>query len=632
MARIHLTPRLRGDILFGLVLVGYAIVAGRLLYVQGFQWRKFRNIADSYHVRSISIPAHRGVIKDRNGELLAINSDAGTISVDPSFYWDSDKWPIKKEGRMRRRVEPNKDLAALELSKATGIDASIIRPKLDRRTKYVMIQRHVPIDKIDAIDRKKAPGLQVDDEPKRMYPMGSLAAQVLGYTNLAGEGQDGMEARLDKALSRRDGVQRQEVDRLGRPIPGTLISTRAPVDGANVVLTLDSRIQQVAERELNKACSFYRAAGGTCIVLEPNTGEILAMANYPPYDPNQPGKYKSDAWRNRAVVDLYEPGSTMKGITASAAVNEHVVSLTERFSCPQSLRIGAHTVHDVTHGTGSFGMLTLEGILEHSSNVGMSQVGLRLGAAKLQHYVEQFGLLDRSGVDMRGEPPSWLPPLKNWDHHFTATVAFGQSVNFTALRLVSAYGVIANGGTLMKPHIVKRIEWPQDGKSPARVEETKPQAVRRVITQETARTVAGLLKSVVADGTGKPAKIRGYTLVGKTGSAQKAVPVLVGQKPDPKHPGKMKPVYKMVYGTGRFIASFIGYLPKDHPRAVILVTVDEPKGTHWGATAAAPVFREVARQTMWYMDVPPDDPTDRIDGSDPSTWNRAGAKRTASAL
>jgi cell division protein FtsI/penicillin-binding protein 2 len=320
------------------------------------------------------------------------------------------------------------------------------------------------------------------------------------------------------------------------------------------------------------------------------------------------GDFTPDAWRNRAITDLYEPGSTMKGVTAAAALNEHAISLDDRFNCPGFLRLGGRTVHDVYEGPGSFGVLNLAGILRFSSNVGMSQVGLRLGAQRLHRYVDGFGMLQPTGIELPGEVSSWMPTEQRWDKHFTATVAFGQSVNFSALRLTRAYAAIANGGTVMKPMVVKSVAWPKDSPKQGKVEEFAPIAVRRVVSEEAAHTVTRLLKGVVVEGTGKPAKIPGYEVVGKTGSAQKSLP------------GRG-------YVAGKFIASFIGYLPASKPRVVILVTIDEPKGTHWGAVAAAPAFREVARQAMWFLQVPPDDPNDRVDGAKPSTWKRRVARR-----
>jgi len=606
VARKPLGPRGRTNILFGLLLLFYGGLAFRLLQIQVIGRSHYQALADRYHVRSIPIPAHRGLIRDRNGELLAINADAATVSIDPSFYWDQEKWPSRRKGGKRVKTAPDKDAAARAIAELLELPFDTVRPKLDRKTQYAVLKRNVMLDTARRLQAAEIPGLRIEDELKRMYPMGSLAAHVLGAAGADGTGLSGVELKFNRVLARKDGMEVQEVDRKGRIIPGTLRSEREPEDGASITLTIDARIQQVAERELTKQCQALNAKGGTVTVMDPNTGEILALANYPRFDPNKMGDYPPDAWRNRAVTDLYEPGSTMKGLVAAAALNEGAVNLTQRFSCPGFLRVGSHTIRDIYEGPGSFGMLNLGQILMHSSNVGMSQVGMRLGREKLDEYVRAFGLLGTSGVELPGEPPAWLPPPNKWDKHFTSTIAFGQSVNFTALRLVAAYSAIANGGTLMRPHVVKRIEWPENSRRPGEVEEAKPEAIRRVLTEQTARDITELLKGVVEDGTGKPAKIRGYQLVGKTGSAQK---VIDGR-----------------YSPDKFIASFIGFLPAKNPRAVILVTVDEPKGTHWGATAAAPVFREVARQTVWYLRIPPDDPNDRFDGSDRSTWYRRTAR------
>ncbi len=608
MARRSPDNRRRANILFGLLLAGHLVVAGRLFQIQVLDRAQYQALTDKFHVREIRIPAHRGVIKDRNGELLAINADAGSISLDPSFYWDKEKWPFVRKDGKRVQQAPDKDDAARRIAEALQIPYAEIRPKLDKTNRFVWIKRHVPLDNVRRADAANIPGLQIDDELKRVYPMGSLAAHILGNTGVDGQGLSGIEMRYDKALSRKDGAEILEVDRKGRIIPGTLRSAREPLDGADITLTIDARIQQVAERELGIQCEKYKAIGGTCTVIDPRTGEILAMANYPRFDPNHAGDYPPDAWRNRAITDLYEPGSTMKGVTAAAAIDAGAVNLTERFNCPGFLRLGKRRINDVYEGPGSFGSLQMADIMRFSSNVGMSQVGLRLGAKRLEQYIENFGMLEPTGIELPGEVSSWMSSDTRWDKHFTATVAFGQSVNFSALRLTNAYAAIANGGVLMKPHVVKGLQWPQDSPRKGEIQATEPIAIRRVISEKTADTVTRLLAGVVTDGTGKPAKVAGYNVVGKTGSAQKAFP------------GKG-------YVYGRYVASFVGYLPADNPRAVILVTVDEPKGTHWGAVAAAPVFREVARQTMWFLQVPPDDPNDRVDGAKTATWRRRVAGR-----
>lgn len=609
MARRSPDNKLRAGILFGMLLLGHAVVAGRLFHIQVLDRPRYQAMADKFHVRKFPIPAQRGMIRDRNGEPLAINADAGNISLDPSFYWDEEKWPmvLHKDGK-RVKQAPSKDQAARRLAEALQIPYAEIRPKLDKQNRFVWIKRHVPLGNVRRADAADIPGLRIDYELKRVYPMGSLAAHILGNTGIDGHGLSGIEMKFDSTLERHDGSEVLEVDRKGRAIPGTLRSIQEPRDGADITLTIDSRIQQAAERELGLQCEKYNAIGGTCTVIDPRTGEILAMANYPRFDPNRAGDYPADTWRNRAVTDLYEPGSTMKGVTAAAALDAGAVNLTERFNCPGFLRIGKRTIRDVNEGPGSFGSLNMADIMRFSSNVGMSHIGMRLGAKRLDDYLHKFGMLEPSGVELPGEVSSWMPSDKRWDKHFTSTVAFGQSVNFSALRLTNAYAAIANGGVLMKPHVMKSIQWPEDGPRKGEVQTFGPTPIRRVISKSTADATTRLLEGVVTNGTGKPAKVAGYYVAGKTGSAQKAFP------------GKG-------YVNGRYIASFIGYVPARNPRAVILVTVDEPKGTHWGAVAAAPVFREVARQTMWFLQVPPDDPEDRVDGAKPSTWRRQVAGR-----
>jgi stage V sporulation protein D (sporulation-specific penicillin-binding protein) len=589
--------------LFLLLMAAYGLIALRLGYLQVVRAAWYRQEAERTHTRDITVPAHRGIIRDTNGEELAINDDAATVSVDPSFYWDSKKYPLlRDETGKRRRVAPNREASAAAIAGILNLKKEDVLKKLNSRGYYQLLKRRVPLEVARRLRLADIAGINVDDEPKRVYPMGTLAGHVLGFTDLDGVGREGIEGVHEEALRRHDGVERHEVDRVGRIIPGTLHEARPPVDGADVTLTIDARIQQAAERELNAACSKYTAKAGTCVVIDPRTGYVLAMANYPPFDPNAPRPRKPEAWRNRAVTDTYEPGSTHKGITACAALDTGVVSTTRIINCPAAITFGNHTIHDVTHGHGAFGPQTLGGVLAHSSNTGMSQVGNWLGPRRLDAYIRSFGLLSKSGIGLPGESATSLPRPETWSKHFTATVAFGQSISYTPLRLAAAYAAIANKGLLMRPQIVKQVRYPATPTEPARTRTFPPVPVRQVIKPETAATVTRLLSQVVTDGTGKPAKVRGYQLVGKTGSAQKVVE------------GR--------YVPGKFVASFIGYLPASNPRAVILVTVDEPHGTHWGAVAAAPVFREVARQTMWFLNVPPDDPNDVFDGSDPSTWNR----------
>lgn len=596
-------PRYRAKTVFVLLMAVYFAIALRLTYLQAVRAAWYRDEAEQTYSRDITVPAHRGVIRDTNGVEFAINDDAATVSIDPSFYRDPRKFPLlRDENGKRRRVAPDREQAAAAIASILNLKEEEVLKKLNSEKFYEPLKRRVPLEVARRLRLADLAGLNIDDEPRRFYPMGSLAAHVLGFTDVDGIGKEGIEGRFENVLRRKDGVEKHEVDRLGRIIPGTMREDDPPVDGADVTLTIDSRIQQVAERELTAACRKYTAKAGTCVVLDPRTGYILAMANYPSFDPNQSNRKDPNVWRNRAVTDPYEPGSTHKGLTACAAIDCGAVSPSRIISCPSSIRIGSHTIHDVTHGRGAFGPQNLGGVLAHSSNVGMSQVGNWIGPTRLSDYMNGFGLLARSGISLPGEPVTYLPKPEKWKKHFTATVAFGQSISYTPLKLTAAYGAIANNGLLMKPQIVKQIKHPATESAPARVETFPPVEVRQVIKPSTAKTVTRLLGQVVADGTGKPAKVRFYRLAGKTGSAQK--------------------VEKGRYVPGKFIASFIGYLPANNPRAVILVTVDEPHGTHWGAVAAAPVFREVARQTMWYLNVPPDDKTDIFDGSDPSTWNR----------
>ncbi|MCL6519231.1 MAG: penicillin-binding protein 2 [Armatimonadetes bacterium] len=556
--------------LFYILIFLYACLALRLIWIQVIRAPYFAKKAEYYRLKRFVLHARRGTIYDRNGVKLAVNVQAYDIGAHPK--------------KIAKRDRPK---IAAQLAKILGCSEKFVLSKLSNDKAFVYIKRGVNARAGLAIKEAKLPQVEVTPLIKRVYPAGGLAANVIGFTNIDGKGIEGLEKAYDKFLRGKDGYIIAEVDARGRIIPGTIRQRVEPVDGMDIILTIDSTLQHNLEMELRKAYNDRRAAGASAVMIDPKTGEIMALANMPTFDPQEIAASSAAARRNRAITDLYEPGSTLKTVTCSAALNEKVIDLDDTFYCRGSMGIGNHVIHCSLHGKfkGGHGQLNVAKVLQHSCNVGAASIGLKLGPKKLYQYEKAFGLFDKPGTGMVGEMSGWAGKWQDWPDIKVANIAFGQGIAVTPLQLAQVYAAIANHGIMMRPHIVKEIRRP-DGK-PFRV--FHPKIVRRVVTEETADLIAEMLHGVVSGGTGKSARVEGYRVAGKTGTAQK--PSTVGRG----------------YAAGKYVASFVGFLPVTNPRAVILIAVDEPKDTQFGAVAAAPVFREVARKAMWYMKVPPDD-------------------------
>ena len=573
----------------------YFLLAGRLVYLQAARHAYFQKEAENYRVSHHLLPAMRGQILDRNGNVLAMDdTSAWAIYADPLEVGDAAG-------------------TAQALAPLLGLDPARLQALLTPRSSknhYASLKRHVD----DAIGRRvKALNLQgigVIPDTRRLYPNGPLAAQVLGFTNSDGDGIEGVERSQDDQLRGQDGLVVAEVDRKGRFIPGTERPGHTPQNGRDLVLTLDKTLQNVADTELARAVRDHHARNGVAIVLDPRTGEILALSNAPGYDPNAPRPAgRLDAARaaalearrrDHAVADLYEPGSTLKTITASAVLQEQGLGMMDKYVyCSPTLQIGRHAIHEAADAlTKNLGSQNLRGVLRVSSNVGMAQFGLGLGADRLYKYEQKFGFLDKPGSGLPGEQKSWLqsPDEFNrftestgWAKIQLANISFGQGISVTPLQLAAAYAAIANGGTLMRPHILHAVR-DSDRETPV-----APEPVRRVVTPEVAAKVRSMLGTVVQGGTGQPAQIAGYSVGGKTGSAQVAG--------------------AHGYESGHFVASFVGLYPLSHPRLVIMCAVFEPQGIHWGASVAAPVVHNIAKAAMLALHVPPDAP-EEVDWDD----------------
>ena len=586
----------RATVLCVCFAVLYFSLAGRLVYLQAVRHAYFQKQADAYRVSKSLLPARRGLILDRNGESLASNVPAAAVYADPQEVPD----PAAAAALLAPILHDTPaHLQALLTPRSTRVHFVSLKRRFVVPGTAVMPAQALTA----AIKKTGLAGIYAVDDSSRSYPDGALAAQALGFTNGDGVGITGLEHSQEALLRGHDGRVVAEIDRDGRFLPGTTRRRVEAENGADIVRTLDSRLQGVTDDELVKAVAVHHADHGVAIVLDPQTGEILALAQAPAFNPNAPRPTQklskaaalavATRWKNDAVSDLYEPGSTLKTITVSAILQEQGLGMMDkRVYCSPTLPIGRRVIHEAADAlTKNLGEQNLRGILRVSSNVGMAQFGLALGAPKLYEYEQKFGFLDPPGSGLPGEAASHLlsPDAADrftggvgWPRIKLANIAFGQGISLTPLQLAAAYGAIANGGTLMRPHIIRATC--RGGKDIL----VNPTPIRRVLDPPVAAAVRSMLGTVVQSGTGRPAQIADFSVGGKTGSAQ--VSGAHG------------------YEEGHFVASFVGLYPLSHPKLVILCAVFQPEGIHWGASVAAPVVHNIAREAMLQMHIAPDAP------------------------
>jgi len=585
-------------VLWSMVAV-YAVLVLRLANLQIRHGRSFRLAALNSRARTIPLPATRGDIVDRHGHTLAGTTFRSTVVVDTTLIHNPERTAAILAAVLR---VPAEELLPYCMPDAANTRLS---PRAVKLPVAVTLEEEEAFQRLkwDRSARSDLRGVDIVKTPQRIYPVGREAANIIGILgDRAGaeHGVAGIEQSLDAVLSGRDGMVRAEVDVRGRVIPGTEVARRDREDGLTAVLTMDTAVEHIAASELAECCRQYHPAGATAIVMDPATGDILAMVSWPTFDPatrkelaeRSGAKHEApglEALRNRAV-SLFEPGSTMKIITAAAALTEGVITPSTRFYCSGEYRLGSHTIRcALHHGERAHGDETIEGIIRNSCNIASAQIGMRLGMPRLEKYLSAFGLLEPTGVELPGDVRGRLGFGSEADRFSSAKaarVAFGQSVSVTPLAMAAAYSAIANGGVLVRPRLVLEYRDPT-GRT---VRSNPPQTGRRVLTPEMATYLRKLLEGVVVSGTGTAAQVPGYTVAGKTGTAQKVVP---------GHRG---------YARDRYVASFIGFVPATKPRALIYVVVDEPHGAYYGAQVAAPVFQRIAQWLMWYWKVPPDDP------------------------
>ncbi len=581
---LHRDPFSRRIAIISLVVVVfYIVLIARLVILQIIKHQYYWNQSITERTEPITRAAIRGDILDRNGRLLATNVLTVNLTADPTLM----KSPPSELQR---------------IAEVTGVSFAKLESTLnqalnswhgDHPLHFVELATKIPPDAAHQIRQMNLPGIYVVHNYVRSYPLGPAAAQVVGMVDMSAgssmNGKLGIEMTYNSLLSGREGIYSAQVDPLGRIIPSTKRVIKARKGGDSVQTTLDRDVQTIAYQELMRACAKQHPNYACAIVMDPKTGDILALVNYPTFDPNNRATLKTKwALRDVAVSSLYEIGSTGKLITACAALQDGVITPQTQFFCDGKLKVGRWTIHDAADGTKiGHGVETIKQIIQNSCNVGAATIGLKLGWTRLYDYINRFGMLDRINVglpyEVRG---SVFMGAADADHISPVKIAdtsFGQSVAFTPLSVVAAYAAIANDGLRCSPRLISALITPNGH----RINVPAPSPVR-IVSPEVAQEVSQCLEAVVIGGTGVKAAVPGYMVAGKTGTSQEVIP---------GRPG---------YAPGRYVASFVGFLPANDPKVVIYVMLNDPKKGEYGGEVAAPVFQAIAQRLMWLWHIPPD--------------------------
>ena len=544
--------------LLGAAFLGLVV---RLVVLQVVRHDELLRLAEKQHSKTITLTPKRGSIVDRHGQPLAVSSAAESLYALPGR--------ISEPARLVLSLAPILNEPAAEIEKRLTSD----RP-------FVWVRRKLPPPVAQAVRDLGEPGLGLVKEPLRLYPNRELAAHLLGFEGADGHGLEGIELAWDSHLAGQPGLALVGRDALGREVGGTPTVLKPSVPGQGLRLTLDVTVQYLTEREIDAAWRRTRSKSALAVVLDPRTGELLALAVRPMFNPNTYASATNDERRNRAITDPFEPGSTFKAILAAAALEEGVVRPEDRLYAEQ----GAITVaNTVIHDWKRYGWLTFSEVLQHSSNIGAIKTGLALGKERFARYIASFGFGSFTGLGLPGESRGRARPPARWSGLSLASMSIGQEVSVTAIQLVSAFAAVANGGRLLRPQVVQAVLDPDGGE----VQHFNSHLIRQVISPDTAGTLTSILTRVVGEGTGRQAAIDGYPVAGKTGTAQKLDPLT------------------RRYSRGASVLSFVGFAPAEDPRFVMLVLLDEPKTARWGSEAAAPVFAAVGSQLLRYLNVPP---------------------------
>ncbi len=532
----------------------------RLGFIQLFKSSKYFSIAQNQSRAIIEMQPARGRILDSKGRELALD-----VRLD-SVYSVS-----------REIEEKDKAAVAGHLARILGTDRADLLQRIKRDKMFVWLARKIAPSKTEAIKKLNVDGLGFVKESQRVYPKGETACHLVGFTDIDNNGLEGIELQYNSFLKGVPGWRLAQKDAKQRELISKQLEMVPPTDGYNIHLTIDQVIQSFAEKALTESCKKHNALGGSIVVMDPKSGDILAMAMYPVYDLNNARNSKPDVRRNRAVTDLFEPGSVFKMLTLAGVLEEKIFTLEEKFDCERgNWAVAGKVLHD-HHG---YGVLSFREIIEKSSNIGTVKGAMKLGSQKLYKYIKAFGFGTKTGVGLAGEINGITPHPKNWSRSSIINIPIGHGVAVTPIQLCSAFGAIANNGILMKPRIITHI----DDNAGKIVQSYHPELVRQVVSKETALQVRTVLEGVVSKGTGKKAIVPGFKAAGKTGTAQKIME-------------------NGAYSHDKFYASFVGFVPYDEPKVVISVSVDEPHPVYYGGEVAAPVFSKVASEVLAYWQI-----------------------------
>ena len=542
-----------------LLLVIFVLVFGatlaRAVWLQGVKAASLSKLAEHQHRETVTIPAGRGTIYDRTGVQLAIGEQMTTIYADP-------------------RQVTNPQGIAVAAHKLFGVDPNALYPELvDKNRQFVYVQRFADPKQAAVFLKRGFTGIASYPEEKRIYPQGSVAAQVIGYAGTDNQGLGGLEVEYNKTLAGRPGKQTVVRDPFGRAID--VVGGTGERDGQAIVTTIDHVIQSNAEAVLRETVAHWHADSAEAVILDPRTGDVLALAQAPGYNANDANRVPFAIQRNRAVTDMYEPGSVFKLVTIAGALSQKIVTPSSTFRLPYSIHVADRVVHDAEYRPTE--TMSVARILSHSSNVGAVTIAERLGAPELMDWIKRFGFGEKTGIDFPGESPGAVLPLDQWSGSTIGNVPIGQGVDVTPIQMAAAYGAVANNGVWIEPHLLERI-----GET-----SVAPPKRHRIVSPAVNRELKAMLTNVVDEhgATGTAAAIPGYSVAGKTGTAQ--VPGPHG------------------YTTGQYVASFVGMVPVAKPRLLVLVVVNEPRNNIFGGTVAAPAFEQIAKFDLQYLAVPP---------------------------
>jgi cell division protein FtsI (penicillin-binding protein 3) len=543
------------------------LVLIRAFHLQISSGDHLREMAEGQHLRELRVSPRRGTIYDRHGAELAVSADVDSVYANP---------------RRLKAMEQNPQNVARRIAKVLDVDSERLATRLAADRYFVWIERQVTPHEATRIRELDIPGIELTTEARRYYPNRHLAAHLIGFADIDGRGIEGIELAYEDRLRGSDRRVEAIRDRRGHVVFADEMEDDRSMQGQSVVLTIDKAIQHIAERELALGVRTFEARGGSVVVMDPSSGEILALANYPPFNPNEPSKHATAHRRNRAVVDRFEPGSTVKPFTMAVALASGAVKPNQSINCENGVtRMAGRLVHDAH----PYEWLTPTQVLAYSSNIGIAKIALDLGKKDLYRGFRRFGFGEPTGLRVPGETAGILRHYRRWYEIDTATVSFGQGMSVTNVQLATAMSAIANGGRLMQPMLVRRMA---DGHG-ATIEENKSRIRRQVVPRRVAKLVGQMLTAVTEPGgTAIEAAVDGYLVAGKTGTAQKA---------DYVHGG---------YAKDKWLASFVGFAPAERPAVVISVVIDEPVIAHYGGTVAGPVFRRIAEVTLRHMGIAPE--------------------------